>query len=405
MHEVHRARRWLPWLWVALLPAGVLVGTALSPDVAWRAMGDEIDARIEALQAELAAERLPAVGEPAAGDAWPQYERARALADFAMLEEREHGEELGSRRSETVAAQGAALAALLDGVRRTRLGRDVPRPDGEAPSALESLALGRLLIDAAADRRDAGDPDRAVALLSAALRFALDLAVSGTLVEAAVSSAVAEEALTDLGTLCSRASIPPACARPLAGFLGEIDAAWPTLGDSFARETTLHAALVHRRASRGELLAEFGVGRLPLWRHLFSERRLALRWWDLRRHQEQLIRDADGQPWIDARIRLAAEPQPDRSDPLAVLAVRSEPFASASRTVRARLRVIRAALAEHPGDAARVLEDPFTGAPLRAADGEAGLRIWSLGPDGVDDGGQGWLTPDTDLDLALELRR
>jgi hypothetical protein len=49
------------------------------------------------------------------------------------------------------------------------------------------------------------------------------------------------------------------------------------------------------------------------------------------------------------------------------------------------------------------LDDPF-GAKLRTEEKDGKLRIWSIGPDGVDDGGAGEWKTDV-KDIVLELKK
>jgi hypothetical protein len=50
------------------------------------------------------------------------------------------------------------------------------------------------------------------------------------------------------------------------------------------------------------------------------------------------------------------------------------------------------------------LDDPF-GGKLLVSKGESRLKIWSVGSDGVDDGGVGEWTPGKGKDIVLEVER
>jgi hypothetical protein len=80
--------------------------------------------------------------------------------------------------------------------------------------------------------------------------------------------------------------------------------------------------------------------------------------------------------------------------------------AHSGRTLRTRLRILRIAATYRATQRILELEDPF-GGRLRSQDSDSGLRIWSVGRDGVDDGGVGtWKPSDKQhKDIVLELPR
>lgn len=80
---------------------------------------------------------------------------------------------------------------------------------------------------------------------------------------------------------------------------------------------------------------------------------------------------------------------------------------SPARQFHARIRLVRAALVYRATGQVPALDDPF-GTTLRWARDPGGLRLWSVGQDGVDGGGVGsWLQPkqNEDIVLLIPLRR
>jgi hypothetical protein len=78
--------------------------------------------------------------------------------------------------------------------------------------------------------------------------------------------------------------------------------------------------------------------------------------------------------------------------------------ASYDRYLRAQLRMLRVAMTHLAGGVPLDLDDPF-GGKLKTSLGGDMLRVWSIGPDAVDDGGVGdWGFKGKDVVLELKRR-
>jgi len=138
------------------------------------------------------------------------------------------------------------------------------------------------------------------------------------------------------------------------------------------------------------------------WKYGFSSRHIAVdcfhwldRWMDERASWEIL-------PYQEAKARLEKHEKLDRTCPNRIAAMFAilGPVGSRfpHRDLLARIRLLRTACG------AERLRDPFGDVLKSALNGET-FRIWSVGPNGIDEGGSGgWLGKDSP-DIVLEVKR
>ena len=141
------------------------------------------------------------------------------------------------------------------------------------------------------------------------------------------------------------------------------------------------------------------------WRWLFSSRLRAASTFAIAESWCQAATRAEGLPWPEhkkAHENISAEiarwPEPI----VRVIVEDAFKWPKRSRDVRCRLRLLR--LAAHFAVTGEVLplDDPFGGKLGCSAKG-ARLKVWSVGPDGVDDDGSGdW---NSGKDIVLEVSR
>src|SRR6185436_14281645 len=115
---------------------------------------------------------------------------------------------------------------------------------------------------------------------------------------------------------------------------------------------------------------------------------------------------ASGRSWLDERRSLRAldlEVSESRNPMARNSTLGLEHRAVYHRYLCAQLRILRVATGHLAGGVTPDLDDPF-GGKLKTSLGGDALRVWSVGPDAVDDGGVGdWGYKAKDI--VLELRR
>lgn len=143
------------------------------------------------------------------------------------------------------------------------------------------------------------------------------------------------------------------------------------------------------------------------WRYGFSSRLMIAEAVELRADAVRRAVAAEGRAWPEQRRMLEkidAETR-DSKNPLVRLPLSGlTHLPEVQHRLRARVRLLR--IAAHCKATGEVLElaDPF-GARLRHAQTSAGLKVWSVGRDGEDDGGKGEWKDKADQDLVLEIAR
>jgi hypothetical protein len=151
---------------------------------------------------------------------------------------------------------------------------------------------------------------------------------------------------------------------------------------------------------------------IPTWKYAFSDRVLMAD--AFREMLEALRREAaaEGRPWSEVRpVKGAIERELQASrNPLTsfvfehFIGFRHLPPNDPVRDRRAQLRLLRVAVHWLATGEVQDLEDPF-GTILRNQQQGTLLRIWSVGSDGVDHGGNGSWKPASGKDIVLEVNR
>ena len=324
-------------------------------------------------------------GVDAYDDGW------RQLAEFRegkRLRDRARAETLLNRHLPT-----------LEAVRR--FARQVPGPrvsriEGKSITALERLAIGRsIVLSEAQDVAEAAET-----LRDAALVF---LSLAGKGHDALWPLSAVDGMLKELALLVRR-GLSTEAWRALGADLEALDRGWP---DTVSVEIADVMDLGLEFVNSGNLFSDLRTARCmcsghtcPLWgawRFGFSDRWMAARAFEEALSFAELSASVRTAPWSEARRirdeireRMVASHNPIVLSHVAPLLG----FDVNHREILARLRMLRLAAAVGVGEDPPVLEDPFG-----AVFGRKGLRFWSAGRDGVDDGGH------TGKDLVLDMER
>ncbi len=351
---------------------------------------DRLDERTAALAREIADRirpRPPIPSSSTAEQARPTTDSAEASAYelYAMAIRQLHAPSLeplvNAYSSETrpdpavaaaaSTANAGAVATALEAARRP-IGAHLEAPDPLAAALIFEHNNLALVIETAALAATGGDDaDRRGKLWAAAFQHARDLCDHSTLVLTLVGRGLAERHTAALVESLTEQPMPPEHARRLAGFLGEMAAAWPDPGGVFLRE----AEWIGRCAAAP---ARLDLSRLHLWRNGFS--------WTLAlaagmEHQLAVARIIDpllGQPFDTVRARLRDyETTHSQSHPFGIkdhhnqLAHTLEPLA--------HVRLVSGLLRLHAGDPLGELASPF-GGTIRYESGPGPAELICPGP-------------------------
>jgi hypothetical protein len=189
-----------------------------------------------------------------------------------------------------------------------------------------------------------------------------------------------------------------------------IDRAFPRNGHSMMNEAlAAGAGFLAMGGSEIEVQSLTGSGSelLLAWRYGFSSRLMLADAFD--RHLECMKRYADGddKSWAELeRIGKETDAEAQQSkNPIARIMIPGLRAANrAGRDRRAQLRLLRVAAHYRATGEVLELDDPF-GTKLRTSRSGDTLKIWSVGKDGVDDGGAGAWKPSAGKDIVLEVDR
>lgn len=400
--------------------AGLWLWGWLTIEHRWRAMESEALDLHREITAEKAA-RPVLRGEPLPGNAWVDYRaaleplgeerrHAKKWRDLsAFLEHGANPEQVDS----VLADHAESIAALRRGAGRTDGAFPYAWPDGTSmirPGLSNCLALSRL-VTARARLKDREAPE----LLLDLAQFSCDLARNAPAHAHVYGMNLLRNCLEELGVRLYRRDFSPSDLLQLELELEALDRGFPdivpfeprdamNLAFEFVESPNLHATI----RDGGCLCREPHV--LPPWgdwRFAFSDKAVAVDGFRLAVECARRAAAVRGASW--SQVRLAEndihELMRRSSNPLKHHHFRYD-FHAAARSERARIRLLRVAVHHAATKEILTLEDPFGGRLLHRLD-EQGLRIWSVGRDGVDDGGHGdWLRKSMDdQDIVLKLGR
>jgi hypothetical protein len=358
-------------------------------------------------------------GEARSGNAWDHYAEILSISPISDLipagqfrdgdpkADRAKAEQLVSRFS-------ASLNALRRGASTENADRSVPWEEGMAFRLGIVFSVGALAPVKARFLAEEGRPREAAELLLDACQFGLDGARNSTDLEADQAMGVVRTCLNELRSLI------------VSGVLGredllEVDRELDVLDRSFPRIADCH--LNDAMALGFTLLEERGfqaigpkvgldISKIPTWRFCFSERLVIVDAFETSLSGRRRLGEAEEKPWKEAREIKTTVLRTFSEDRNLLVRLLCPPFdgkpykvfGDIIRDYRAQLRLIRIAVRYAATGEFLALEDPF-GGMLRSTRTGDRLKAWSIGGDGVDDGGAGEWKPskETGKDIVLEM--
>lgn len=354
--------------------------------------------------------RPPLRGEALDGNAWDDYAIAlaevRSLYDLESQAAPRYLKEAPQSNRRLVERVLARHPSMIESVRRAALRRqanlslDWKEGALTLPSRYGSAVVAPLAVCRARFFAEDGRIGDAAELLVETCRFAADVDHVEDL----------ELPLDELRELLAAGVLKGEEAGRLDRELELLDREYPRRGHRAALDLVALGAQLLRtgRSVTGQLVGLRADPEDALWRYGFSAHLMKAEAFAVIAAAVKRLGEADERPWAESKdllkslsAELAAHPNPIiQTAPEEVLA--SDLL---HRGHRAQLRLLR--MAAHYRSTGEVLDldDPFGGKLIRSLANDT-LRVWSVGPEGKDHGGQGTFhfAPDA-KDVLIEVRR
>lgn len=398
---------------LVLLTGATALFIRINADAAWEVM------RIRTL--ELAAEAkarpsnrpvLRGTAEP--GNAWTDYE-AEVTPGGIDSTTRSTLEEYLDRKpgadaqavERLVAGHALDIEAFRRGTRRAEGGFAYDWDRGtqlKLPDYIRFQDLVWLTVAKARLQKESGRPGEAAELLLDTAQACGDFRRNSTYLSELSGIRYMFVAYDDLLELLKSKSLSAQDLAKVELELEILDLNWSDFGISLRNE----AIFAQFHLLTGDRLAEVNPPFLGSWRYAFS--------------QDLMVADASS--WIllcvNVAVQLESKPWPEHlkeaetlrremdkgRNPLAHYVNYGNPWASSRvRHRRSQLRMLRVATRYWLDGSVTELPDPF-GDKLRTIRTNTGLKVWSVGGDGIDNGGiGGWYLSDQVPDIVLEISK
>jgi hypothetical protein len=337
-------------------------------------------------------------GTAESGNAWDDYEPAQAevkkfgnAGRLGEIVERSPKADPEIAKA-ALAAHGAAIDLLRRGAGRAaskyphgwEKGVNMPTPPLLAAMQLSSLAVlkARAFVDD-------GKPREAAGVLLDVCQYGRDFGADGTLISYMVGISILSNGFNEIREQLAAGTFDAAALGDLDRGLEILDGSFPDYGHTLINEALLFGGLLDDSMTQGR-----GPARLL---HADAVERIHESMAAAAKTESMSWSDAQKElQWIETEARKGWNPIASIAAPALVQQ------GSTSRLGRARLRAMR--IAVHRGATSKELDldDPF-GGKMRTEDHEGVFRVWSVGKDGVDDGGTGdWKTASKDVVLELK---
>jgi hypothetical protein len=380
----------------------------------------EMERKVYALQGEARSRSgvRPVVrGNPEPERAWKMYDDAiQASYGIRLLGD----DETSFVDDEALRAFAPALQMLRRGVQQSdgQRYRDWQHAETRKPvPRLAHLALGEVRRLTKSHQSRAG-----VELLLDVIQFCGDAGRNGSWEDTVEADRWRGVALTQLKDLILRSSLSGQDLSEVGRELESVEWALPRLRDVLLNSAMDQGFMVLDVARRGTLLKD-GDGKAS-WRFLFSERILIASAFDSELECMRLLAEADEKPWsesyavqVRAMSQFASINNPILKRYAGWIANGAAPLLWVSRAQRAQIRLLRTVAHYKATGKVLELEDPF-GGKLHFEKSGSRLSFWSVGPNGLDDGGvddgsgdwalpqhrEGWPAHLPPGDIVIELR-
>jgi hypothetical protein len=412
-------RRRLAWKILGTIVGAILlvviVGSIWTSVVANRraeTMVKEIDALREILERTTLL-RLPRRGEALEGNAWDDYAQALAVTSRAQRKEINavyYG--TSTLAPEEIADLLASGDSAFDPLRRGLRRRSGGYPyvweaggSGQSPSLFDCQTLGNFAALRAGRLLQEGKAREAADLMLDVCSFGRDLSYRAPLIFHMIAQAIYSTALFELREVLKSRDLAPADFEAIDRELELVGKEWPDLGDDVPFEvlTTGYELLKPVELRDPDMRASVAGS----WRFGFSPRIAEADAFDELRSLARELVGISRRPWGDAR-RLSAELetriQGNRNRLVSRLFQWNVRNIEADRELRTNLQLLRAAAQFRATGKPPVVADPY-GDALRTELKSDRLKIWSVGPDGVDNGGSGDWRRKMGKDMVYEVSR
>jgi hypothetical protein len=382
----------------------------------WERMGRDCRERAAQLRGREA--RRPALrGASIPGNAVQDYLHAQKLLkkDYAVNQAMERPEDTDRETLQ------ALLDPLLPALQLLRQGaaRSEARPETSwEENQNQTCNLWRFVGPGICWSRflaEAGRPREAAEVLLDLMQAANDCSRLAGWWEASSDVWQQSRCLTELKSLTGSGALDREDLRKIARELQVLESALPTFGEGMLNDTMMRGFRVLRTKTSEALLEEYGVHdkKLSAWRQGFSDKLMMVKSYEIALRAAERMAEGDARSWSEARAatRDACLGIMSSGNPIATMEwwdSRSKldlvPIQSVFRAGLARFRMLRAALEYRTEGLVPELDDPF-GGKLRWSKSGRLLKIWSVGPDGIDGGGAGDWDTKGSPDIVLQLGR
>jgi|SRR5882672_9348177 len=375
----------------------------------WAAMKADWQALMEETR-KRGQSRPPLRGTPTEGNAWDDY--IKALSEVRSLYDLES--QAAPRYLKGIPGSNRALvervltrhSSMIDAVRRAscrcRVNLDLEWKEGalNLPSRFGSATIAPLAVCLSRFLAEAGKAGEATELLIDTCRFAADI-------DHVEDMAPAFEELREL---LAAGRLSRDQMSNLDRELELLDREFPRRGDRAALELIALGAQF-LRSGHSITVQLVGLHADPedsLWRYGYSAHLMKAEAFDAIRRAVMTLRDADERPWTESRSllkQLTAELTASRN-PI-VQTAPEEVLGSdlLHRVHRSQLRLLRVAARHKATGELLDLDDPFGAKLLTRRTGDS-LTVWSVGPDGEDQGGIGsFLYDREERDILIDVHR
>jgi len=400
---------------VGAIPLAVLVGSIWTSIVA--------DRRAAALEKDLAALReeverqtplrLPRRGEALEGNAWDDYAQALAVTSRAQrktINTVYNGTEKlpPEQMTELLASGDAAFDHLRRGLRRRTGGYPYVWEEGvtgKSPSLFDCQTLSNFAGIRARRLLQDGKAREAADLMLDDCSFARDLTLRAPLIYHMIAAAIYSTAFFELRDVMKSRDLTREELEAIDRELEQVEKEWPDIGDTLPFEilSTGYELLKPRELRDPDARASVAES----WRFGFSPRIAEADAFDELRAIGRALSGISRRPWSDAR-RISGELETrihgNRNPLVRRLLQWNVRNLESDRELRANLQLLRAGARFRATGKLPIVADPY-GDTLRTELKGDRLKIWSVGPNGVDDGGSGDWRRKMGKDMVYEVAR